>query len=94
MGTYSFLFILGGIYMISSFYKNFKIRDYMGDEVLIRNKKTIDCSLGTNPFIKRGYMDSNYNKLKSIIIKFIEKDFSISINSNNISFASWHNGCY
>ncbi len=80
--------------MISDFYENFKIRDYMGEEGFIKNRKTIDCSLGTNPFIKGGYIDPSYNELKSIIRKVIEKDLYISINYRNISFASWHNGSY
>ncbi len=39
--------------MIDSYYKNFKIRDYMDENSLkdCLSKKVLDCSLGTNPFI-------------------------------------------
>ena len=39
--------------MIDSYYKNFKIRDYMDENSLksALSKNIIDCSLGTNPFI-------------------------------------------
>jgi len=57
--------------MIDDFYKNFKVRDYMGDEfdASIISSDCIDCSLGTNPFIDEKFLnkyDSNikiaYNK--------------------------------
>ena len=40
--------------MIDQYYKDFRIRDYMGNELLSSELtgKMIDCSLGTNPFIE------------------------------------------
>lgn len=40
--------------MIDEYYKNFKVRDYMNEEVLSTSlgNNIIDCSLGTNPFIE------------------------------------------
>ena len=39
--------------MINEYYKNFRVRDYMNEEILksIQANDIIDCSLGTNPFI-------------------------------------------
>ena len=50
--------------MIEEFYKKFKIRDYMDDNVLREQslENIIDCSLGTNDFIDE-------NKIKSYILK-------------------------
>jgi len=78
--------------MINSFYKNFKIRDYMGEEDFYKNRKTIDCSLGTNPFVKGGYIDPSYNKLKKYIKNAIKEDMKLDINYSNISFSSRYNG--
>ena len=61
--------------MINEFYKNFKVRDYMNEEILkvAQANDVIDCSLGTNPFmneniIKECVKQSTYeiNKYPSI----------------------------
>ena len=53
--------------MIEEFYKNFKVRDYMDDNILREQSldNIIDCSLGTNDFIdenmiKKYILQSNY----------------------------------
>lgn len=50
--------------MIDEYYRNFKVRDYMNEEVLKSSlsNNIIDCSLGTNPFIE-----------ESIIKKYISE---------------------
>lgn len=78
--------------MINNFYKEFKVRDYLERNVNIELKGTLDCSLGTNPFVKNGYIDPNYNKLKNKLMEVIKKDIGIQLNTRNISFGSWHNG--
>ena len=39
--------------MINEYYKNFRVRDYMNEEILksAQANDVIDCSLGTNPFM-------------------------------------------
>lgn len=78
--------------MINNFYKEFKVRDYLENNTNINLDKALDCSLGTNPFIKNGYIDPNYNKLKNKLIDIIKEDIGIQLNKSNISFGSWHNG--
>ena len=78
--------------MINNFYKELKIRHYLENNDNLESKKAIDCSLGTNPFINSGYIGPNYSKLKNKIIEVIKEDMDVSLNIDNISFGSWHNG--
>lgn len=63
--------------MIDKFYKSFKIRDYMDDNVL-KNQSScdlLDCSLGTNAFIDNNFINefilkSNYEINKYPIIEY------------------------
>lgn len=80
--------------MINNFYKNFKVRDYLESNENIQLNNAVDCSLGTNPFIKSGYIDPSYSKLKSKLIEVIKEDIGVQLSMSNISFGSWHNGNY
>lgn len=46
--------------MIDKYYKNFRVRDYMNEDVLkfTLSSDAIDCSLGTNPFIEDSMIKS------------------------------------
>lgn len=58
--------------MIDEFYKNFRVRDYMNEEVLknISSKNIIDCSLGTNPFINEKIIEKYIRECSSEINKY------------------------
>ena len=63
--------------MIEEYYKKFKVRDYMDDEILREQSldNIIDCSLGTNDFIdenliKKYIIKSNYELNKYPIIEY------------------------
>lgn len=58
--------------MIDKFYKDFKVRDYMNEEVLKSSsaKKMIDCSLGTNPFIDEKIIEKYIRECSSEINKY------------------------
>ena len=69
--------------MIDSFYKEFKIKDYMDEKTLetCLSKDIIDCSLGTNPFINENlikkYTTKNnceINKYPSIQYELLKKE--------------------
>lgn len=69
--------------MINEFYKQFRVRDYMNEEVLKKCSSTniIDCSLGTNPFIEGdmikkyiGDYCSEINKYPSIQYEILKKE--------------------
>lgn len=75
--------------MISKFYEDFKVRDYLDDdENFCTKKKLMDCSLGTNPFLKGKYIDPEYNKLKSKLINVLNEDMGVILARENISFGS------
>lgn len=58
--------------MIDEFYKNFRVRDYMNEEVLknCSNKSMIDCSLGTNPFVDENIIKKYIAECSSEINKY------------------------
>lgn len=58
--------------MIEKFYKDFKVRDYMNEEVLksSSDKNIIDCSLGTNPFIDEKIIEKYIRECSSEINKY------------------------
>lgn len=92
--------------MIDEHYKKFKVRDYMNAESLQMNlldKKIIDCSLGTNPFIKEDqlkeylincnfeinrYPSLQYGLLKEKLLDFWREHLYCNIDKNNIAFGS------
>ncbi len=90
--------------MIKQFYKDFKVRDYMGEEEKIDySSKVIDCSLGTNPFldkklisqyVKNGYSEINkyptngYDRLKKELVHFWKIKNNCKINEENIAFGT------
>ncbi len=89
--------------MISEYYKKFKVKDYM-EEIKI-SKKSLDCSLGTNPFINKGTIKKCINKSKSVINRYPLNEYELlkqklvdfyhfnpNIELENIAFGSWHNG--
>lgn len=58
--------------MINQHYKNFRVRDYMDEEVL-RNSMSnniIDCSLGTNPFLEEKMIQRYVTECKYEINKY------------------------
>lgn len=73
--------------MINNFYKDFKIKDYLEDEVVLK-KETIDCTLGVNPYLDSNYIDPKYLKLKNKIISVIKKDIGKELSTDNISFGT------
>lgn len=73
--------------MINNFYKEFKIKDYLEDKVVLK-KNTIDCTLGVNPYIDSNYIDPTYPKLKNKLIEVIKEDTNKLLNTNNISFGT------
>lgn len=92
--------------MIDEYYKKFKVRDYMNEESLQINllgKNIIDCSLGTNPFIKEDmikkyltdcsfeinkYPSLQYELLKEELLDFWKEYLYCNIDKNNIAFGS------
>lgn len=58
--------------MINEFYKNFRVRDYMNEDVLksVSSKNIIDCSLGTNPFIDEKIIEKYIKECSSEINKY------------------------
>lgn len=91
--------------MINNFYKNFKVRDYMNEEQNSNalNKKLIDCSLGTNPFLEKKdlkkyivryateinkYPTLQYELLKEELLVFWKNYLLANINKKNIAFGS------
>lgn len=89
--------------MISEYYRNFKVKDYLPDTIEYDSKKVIDCSLGTNPFIEKRLIDkyikkinrnvneypiNSYGILKSELLKFYEEILDKDIDEHNISFGS------
>lgn len=73
--------------MINNFYKEFKIKDYLEDEVVVK-KHTIDCTLGVNPYIDTNYMDPTYPKLRKKLLEVIKQDTNIKLLPENISFGT------
>lgn len=91
--------------MIDEYYKNFKVRDYMNEEALkgCLSTNKIDCSLGTNPFIKENvikqyiseasseinkYPSLQYELLKEELLKFWKEYLYAKINKENIAFGA------
>lgn len=69
--------------MIDEYYKNFKVRDYMDEDVLksCLSNNIIDCSLGTNPFIEESIIktyveESSYeiNKYPFLQYKLLKEE--------------------
>jgi len=59
--------------IIDNFYKDFKIRDYMGDElenVCMHSGELVDCSLGTNPFLDESFFNKYVESVKSDYNKY------------------------
>lgn len=88
--------------MISQHYKDFKVRDYMNENVLKNNifSSLIDCSLGTNPFIKEDMIKKYIDECKYEINKYPSLQYELlkdelynlwkiyDITKENISFGS------
>lgn len=89
--------------MINQYYREFKVKDYMENEITKNNQKFIDCSLGTNPFIKKRRIEKYIKKSKSVIneypineyillkkelLKFYKDNLNENVDSDNISFGS------
>lgn len=91
--------------MIDEYYKNFKVRDYMNEETLKNclSKNTIDCSLGTNPFIEESMMKKyilecsseinkypslQYELLKEELLKFWKEYLYNNVDKDNIAFGA------
>lgn len=88
--------------MINQYYKNFKVRDYMNNELLTNNfsGEMIDCSLGTNPFIEEGLIkkyliESNceINKYASVQYELLKEELlkfwkADNLSKDNIAFGS------
>ena len=90
--------------MIKQFYKDFKVRDYIGEEEKSDiSSNTIDCSLGTNPFlneklinqyIRNGHSKINaypingYDMLKKVLIHFWRDRNGCKVNEKNLAFGS------
>lgn len=91
--------------MIDKYYKMYKVRDYMNEETLksCLSENTIDCSLGTNPFVKANLIkqfikESNseinkypciqYELLKEELLIFFKDYLQDSVNKDNIAFGS------
>jgi histidinol-phosphate aminotransferase len=91
--------------MIQQYYRDFRVKDYMENEGISNelSNKTIDCALGTNPFIEDSiirksiqnsdceinqYPINGYNRLKEALLELWKYDSNIDINIENISFGS------
>lgn len=89
--------------MIKDFYKNFKIKDYMDNELKEKDIDYIDCSLGTNPFIEKKrvikyikranftpneYVSNEYLLLKETLLNMYKPYMVDSVDKDNISFGS------
>ena len=78
--------------MIKEFYKNFKVRDYMNEEVLEEqsSNQLIDCSLGTNPFIEEKYIKKYIEEYNCEINKYPILEYKL-LKSELINF--WNEKC-
>ena len=89
--------------MIKDFYKKFRIKDYMDNELKEKKIDYIDCSLGTNPFIEKRrvieyikkadftpneYVSNEYLLLKEALLDMYKTYVVDSVNKDNISFGS------
>jgi histidinol-phosphate aminotransferase len=91
--------------MINEFYKNFRIRDYMQNEGIWKEdtNRIIDCSLGTNPFIKDEFIKKlilkgsccinkypvfGYEMLKEELIRFWKDYLYMGVNTENLAFGA------
>lgn len=89
--------------MIDRYYKEFKVKDYMENEIINNDKKFIDCSLGTNPFISKRriqkyikkssslcnkYAVDGYELLKEELLNLYKNNINYNVNKDNISFGS------
>lgn len=90
--------------MIDKYYKEFKVKDYMDNELnMPKGKDVIDCSLGTNPFITEEkikeyiktsksyineYHSNEYATLKEAILNRYASILDKSISVKNIAFGS------
>ena len=63
--------------MISKYYKDFRVRDYMENELLSNELtgKMIDCSLGTNPFIDESFIQKHVAKGSCELNKYLTSGY-------------------
>jgi len=90
--------------MIDQYYKEFRVRDYMENEGISKElyNKSIDCSLGTNPFIDENiirqyvqegtteinkYPINGYNRLTEELLKYWRYDNDIAVDINKNNIA-------